>query len=354
MATRCNVAETLPTMCDGPDEWYRACQYATVYMTTVSLLPTHQPSTNRVVARNRRIGASIVDYSGWKQTEGVHKVTQYMRRGYKAVTRTAKRLNQEAGVPLPIRHTTVKPGGTGPKLPGRTPGIGWPTFDFTIRRIRVAKNSPIHQILVAAGIPCEPDYFDKYTDVFEYPIHQGPAPPAERVSLWEQAVSLTLVQREWADNAVSNTLYFKPMWPLVEHVDGDFIERLRHYLGNVAVSWVVMNQPPEYLVPERYKIKFRWQDDKIVEMWVHEYDATHEERDIEPVLSAIAPLSKSVSLLPHSNRGAYRQMPEEGISEKEYHRRKAEIRPIDWSQLSGSDGIDERYCSGPTCEIVTK
>jgi ribonucleoside-triphosphate reductase len=147
----CNLAETFPTMCQSTEEWYDACGYAALYCTTVSLLPTHQPSTNRVVARNRRIGVGIVDYTGWKHENGVHKVTRWMRNGYKRVRKIARRSNREAGVPDPIRFTTMKPGGTVPKLPGKTSGQGYPTFDFTVRRVRVAKNSPVHICLLMLG-----------------------------------------------------------------------------------------------------------------------------------------------------------------------------------------------------------
>jgi len=350
----CNVVETLPTMCTNKEEWLRACDFATFYSSTVSLIPTHQPATNRVVARNRRIGVSIVDFSGWKLKESVHKVTKYMREGYKLIRKANKKLNEEAGVPVSIRVTTIKPGGTGPKLPGKTPGIGHPTFDYTIRRIRVAKNSPVHPLLVKAGIPFEEDYFDKYTDVFEFPILQGPAKPAYEVSLWEQAMNLILVQREWADNAVSNTLYFKPKWPLIEVVDCNFERCLDNLIGVAACYEIHYNHLTSYEVPNRYKIRIEWHKAPsrgISKMWIYEYDPTHEEDSIEPVLSAIAPHTKSVSLLPHSCKGAYRQMPEEGISKTEYEMRLAAIGTIDWSSLKGSDGIDEKYCSGPICEI---
>lgn len=348
----CNVDETYPTVCEGYKIWLKACEYAAFYCTTVSLLPTHQPSTNRVVARNRRIGVGMVDYTGWKYLEGVHRVTNYMREGYETVVSTACRLNDEAGVPHPIRFTTVKPGGTTPKLVGRTPGIGYPNFIETLRRIRVAKNSPVHPLLVEAGVPYEEDYFDKYTDVFEWPTLQGPAKPAAEVTIWEQAFNLVTVQREWADNAVSNTLNFKPMWPLIECIDSDFRNRLEMYIGVVAAVQLV-NDPEmlTYNVPEKYKIKIKRNKDVIHEINVHTYDPNHEEDDIEPVLSAIAPLTKTVAVLPHSVKGAYRQMPEEGITEDEYLRRRNEISPIDWGKLSGSDGQDELYCSGPICEI---
>jgi hypothetical protein len=60
---------------------------------------------------------------------------------------------------------------------------------------------------------------------------------------------------------------------------------------------------------------------------------------------------KSLSFLPHTPKGVYHQMPEEGISEEEYYLRRSQIGKIDWSELRGSDGQDERFCQGETCEI---
>src|SRR5690606_25689492 len=57
------------------------------------------------------------------------------------------------------------------------------------------------------------------TNVYEYPVHSQLYPnqkTADEVSLWEQANLLVMVQREWADNAVSNTLLFKPRWRLTK------------------------------------------------------------------------------------------------------------------------------------------
>lgn len=350
----CNLSETLPTMCDSHAAWLNACRYATLYSTTVSLLPTHQPSTNRVVARNRRIGVGIIDYTGWKHRLGVHRVTQYMREGYNTVVDYGRSLNDEAGVPWPIRFTTIKPGGTTPKLAGRTSGVGHPTFDYTLRAVRVAKNSPVAKILIEAGVPYEEDIYDPMTNVFYWPILQGPAKPASKITLWEQAFNLITVQREWADNAVSNTLYFKPMWPLVEFVDADFKLRLEHHVGIMAANLIINDHSLKvFNVPERFKIRIKRDSaGEIQSLNIHEYDPNHEENDVEPVLSAIAPVTKSVSLLPHSANGAYAQMPESGISENEYFERLASIEKIDWTKLSGSDGHDDLYCTSDTCEVV--
>lgn len=344
----CNLVETLPTMCDSIDDWYQACEYATVYSSTVSLLPTNQQSTNKIIARNRRIGVSIIDITGWIHERGLHKVIRWLRQGYQLVRSTNSWVNGEAGIPDSIRVTTVKPGGTTPKLPGRTPGMSFPNFHHTLRRIRVQQDSPIYNLLIKAGVPHEPDVFSANTECFEFPVLQGPARHAGQVSLWEQAMLLTMLQREWADNAVSNTLNFRPKWRLIEEIpngkvyqdddcyivhDEDGTQRTYQLLDTIKFE----TQPAEFGEPEKLQI--------------FEYDEGHEEDIIENVLSAIAPLTKSVSLLPHSAQGVYPQMPEEGITEDEYNRRLTTIQPIDWTELRNSDGIDERYCSGPACEI---
>ncbi len=371
----CNVVETLPTRCPSIEAWYEACEFASFYAATVSLLPTHRSETNRVVVRNRRIGVSIIDWTGWVHTAGLHKVTAYMRRGYKIVVETATRRNAEAGVPAPIRFTTIKPGGTGPKLPGKTPGAGYPTFRETLRRMRVAADAPVVPVLDAANVPFQPCYFDPVgTRIYEYPTLQGPADPADEVSLWEQATNLVTLAREWADNAVSNTLYFRPMWKLVksrstfvrnshEHNGLQLaVEHDRLFLAefdkHIKDEWGFNPWPGATEQAKAFKVSDERQ--KLVvkkdrygawELYMYEFDPLHEERHIEKVLSAIVPLIKSCSVLPHSAKGAYRQMPEEGISRKEYEERLSKIGKLDWARFTGSDGQDEKFCSAESCEV---
>lgn len=361
----CNVDETCPTVCENPKSWYKSCEYATYYSSTVALLPTHQPSTNRVVSRNRRIGVGIIDFTGWVHNEGLTSVTKYLRKGYKIVRKTNRLLASEAGVPESIRVTTMKPGGTIPKLPGKTSGSMYPNFQFMIRRVRVQRNHPIHAILVNAGIPYEADYVSKNTDVFEWPLECGPALPAEEISLWHQAMNLVLLQREWADNAVSNTLNFRPKWQLIKSFSifndcNEPFESSKRWLNkninmlgadyDLFINSLCTCQPET--VNTNFKLLIKHDTDfDATEVNFYEYDPRHEEDSIEPVLAAIAPLTKTVSLLPHSTKGAYKQQPEEGITKEEYDKRLSRIRKIDWSKLSDSDGMDEKYCDSVACEI---
>jgi ribonucleoside-triphosphate reductase len=377
----CNVVETLPTRCPHTEDWYDACEFAATYAQSVSLLPTHRSETNRIVVHNRRIGVGIIDWTGWVYERGLHKVTAFMRKGYARVVETATKRAEETGVPAPIRFTTIKPGGTGPKLPGKTSGVGYPTFRWTLRRMRVAANNPICPILDTAGVPFEPCYFDPLkTRVYEYPTLQGPAQPAEEVSLWEQANNLVTVQREWSDNAVSNTLYFRPKWKLVlmrATIIRDFSlpketqDQLRESqfttdFANFASSELPDHyiQPPvglfdkpkvlNIVVENHFKLQTKQNKYGEWELYIYRFDPNHEENIILKVLSSIAPLIKSCSVLPHTAKGAYRQMPEEGITEEEYKARLAKIKKIDWSPFCGSDGEQELYCSAESCQVILK
>src|SRR5690606_38847817 len=84
---------------------------------------------------------------------------------------------------------------------------------------------------------------------------------------------------------------------------------------------------------------------------IYQIDPYHEEDQLEAVLTHIAPYVKSVSLLPHSDKGIFPQMPQEGISGHEYRVLLDKIKTIDWSVFEGSDGSDELYCTGDSCAV---
>lgn len=304
-----------------------------------------------MVSRNRRIGVSIVDGAYWIQLEGLHRVTRYLRNGYKIVRRTNSWANGEAGIPSAIKVTTIKPGGTVPKLVGGVGGIGFATFNYTLRRMRVAKGNPIVPMLKKAGVPSEPCVHDpEGTIIFEFLTYQN-GKPAQQVSLWEQAFNLITFQREWSDNAVSNTLYFKPKWVLIN--SGVILNKFPKKFKKQQKEIEDFN--PAYAFKE-LTCRDNNETHRIVINGYGSYDfyvldPQHEEDIIEPVLAHIAPVIKSCSFLPHAAKGVYKQMPEEGLTPAEYKKRRKAIKRFDWSLFSGSDGVDERYCTGPTCEL---
>ncbi len=285
----CNLVEVFPTRC-APDQLNRTLELATFYASTVSLLRSHSRETNEVVARNRRIGVSVSGVADWIDSTSASHVFGALNAGYDVVRAENARLAKEAGVAESIRVTTVKPSGTVSLLAGVSSGVHFPVGGHVLRRVRVAAESPVAELLVAGGVPRQPDVYSENTTVFEFPLayNHGRTRSVKHVSVWEQAQVVTMLQRAWADNSVSSTLSFQPS----------------------------------------------------------------EAGQIERVLAMNAPLVKSLSLLP-DRPDVYEQMPIERLTKDEFERRSRELKPIDWSALSGSDGMaaDSAYCSTDACEV---
>lgn len=285
----CCLVEVFPTRCT-PEELPDVLRGATFYASTVALLRSHSAATNEVMARNRRIGVSVSGVADWIDSTSVAHVFDSLNRGYDVVRAENKRLAREAGVAESIRVTTVKPSGTVSLLAGVSSGVHFPVGGYVLRRMRVAEDSQVAEMLAAGGVPHEPDVASDNTTVFEFPLHYGfgKTRSVNSVSVYEQAAIVAMLQRCWADNAVSNTL----------------------------------------TVQEK------------------------EFSQIDRVLAMFAPQVKSMSLMPeHEDAETHAQMPLERITKAKHAELSANLKPVDWSSLHGSDGADTRYCSNDYCEV---
>ena len=291
----CNLAEVFPPRCNNPDRYYQALKFATFYASTVSLLPTHRSETNAVIARNRRIGVSISGVAQWASGEvnsewgemNYTKMTKFLRDGYKLVRAENKQLAQLAGVPESIRVTTVKPSGSISLLAGVTAGVHYPVSRYAIRRMRIGADSPLVKVLQDSGVPNEPDTYSDNTLVFSFAIDHGNVRPCEEVSPWEQFSLVAMMQRCYADNCVSATIYF---------------------------------------------------------------DKEKDGPDVEKMLAMYIPILKSVSMLPHAGHG-YKQAPYEPITEEQYIGLKDQYKLPNFSKVSGVIPEGSKFCSGDTCEL---
>ena len=291
----CNLSETFPPRCQNADRFFEALKFATFYASTVSLLPTHRPETNAVIARNRRIGVSISGVAQWASGEvpkdwgpmNYTKMTRYLRAAHRLVRAENQRLAREAGVPESIRVTTVKPSGSISLLAGVTPGVHYPVSRYAIRRMRIGKDSPLVPALVEAKIPHEDDTYSDNTLVFEFAIDHGNVRPCEEVSPWEQFSLVAMMQRCYADNCVSATIYF---------------------------------------------------------------DKDKDGPDVEKMLAMFIPTLKSVSMLPHSGHG-YAQAPYEPIDKETYEKRKAAYNKPNFGKVKDNVPIGSKFCTGDKCML---
>lgn len=288
------MAEVFPPRCKNDERYFQALKFATFYASTVSLLPTHRSETNAVIAKNRRIGVSISGVAQWASGEvdsewgsmNYTKMTKFLREGYKVVRVENKKLAQLAGVPESIRVTTVKPSGSISLLAGVTAGVHYPVSRYAIRRMRIGADSPLVKVLQDAGVPNEPDSYSDNTVVFSFAIDHGNVRPCEEVSPWEQFSLVATMQRCYADNCVSATIYF---------------------------------------------------------------DKEKDSADVEKMLAMYIPILKSVSMLPHAGHG-YKQAPYEPITQEQFEKLKDEYKLPDFSNLSGMVPAGSKFCSGDTCE----
>lgn len=283
----CTLVETFPSRHENFDEYLETLKIAYLYAKTVTLVPTHWPETNAVMARNRRIGLS---QSGIIKAFGKHgrrAITGWCDKGYEFINGLDIQYSNWLGVPKSIKKTSVKPSGTISLLPGEPPGIHYPHSEYYIRRIRVGKHSPLWRAAEAAGYKVEPAVGQEdSTMVVSFPIKEKYFRRGKSdVSIWEQVANAVTYQRFWADNQVSITVTFKES----------------------------------------------------------------EQEDIKHVLELNEDSLKGISFLPLAEHG-YIQAPYEEIDESTYLVMSEGLQPISLNNVA-LDTVAPKFCDGDTCEM---
>ncbi|MMZ43526.1 Adenosylcobalamin-dependent ribonucleoside-triphosphate reductase [compost metagenome] len=320
----CNLVEFVPYRAKKFGFDFKRClTIAAQYTYRITFAHYMWPSTQRIIAKNRRIGVSLtgmqdyfLEHHGRYAVVGF-EVTEDRKR--KDITRPifyqpivdeldqwynwVKDANHEhaklMGSTPSIKLTTVKPSGTVAKLPGVSSGIHWHYAPYMLQRIRFHETDPNLKVIKMCGFPIEKAAKEPNTVVVEFPVKNPNADSpyfrsAGKIPLEEQFANQYLFARYWADNAVSATLTFK-----------------------------------------------------------------QEETDkIESLLAAYNNRIKSTSLLPYSGHG-YVQAPWEPISKEEYDKRlsKISITPDQVYQLMietgvdilGDDSLIDPDCEGGAC-----
>jgi ribonucleoside-triphosphate reductase len=171
--------------------------------------------------RNRRIGVGFFGYQEWLAYRGVRYseagespevalcLAEWKGEAKSSAYAEADRLR----VNRPIKVTTIAPTGTIAKLPGTTEGIHPVYAKHFIRRVRYAEDSGSLAVLEAAGYPIEDDLYSARTKVVSFYVEDlavahygGMIQDVEELSLTDMLAAQMLVQRMYADNAVSYTV----------------------------------------------------------------------------------------------------------------------------------------------------
>ena len=206
----CCLVETFPAHHDSLDDYKRTLKFAYLYAKTVTLVPTHNPMTNAVMMRNRRIGCSMSGIVQAINKLGRYQFTNWCDEGYEYITGLDRTYSEWLCVPRSIKMTSVKPSGTVSLLCGATPGIHYPEAEYYIRNIRIANTSPLLKSVLDAGYKVEKDEYANDTSVVSFPVKENHFVKSKNdVTIWEQFANTSMMQKYWADNQVSITVTFK-------------------------------------------------------------------------------------------------------------------------------------------------
>lgn len=227
----CCLVEVFPSRHTDYYDLQHTLKYAYLYAKSVTLAKTHDPETNAIIARNRRIGCSMSGIVPACEKFGRTRfLSEFLPDGYKYVQALDDRYSAWFGINRSIKTTSVKPSGTVSKLPGVAPGIHWPHSEYYFNVIRFAADSPFVTIYRDAGYDCidlsprEPNTVAVYFPVKEENFRRSKSD----ISMWEQLELVAQVQHYWSDNQVSATTTFtEAERPQIKHAIELYSKRLK-------------------------------------------------------------------------------------------------------------------------------
>lgn len=250
----CDVVDNFPSRAESKEDFLRTLKFSYLVGKTVTLVNTTWPETNRVQKRNRRIGNSVSGVATFLESHSVNELIDWLTEGYEEQRKWDKIYSAWLTIPESIKKTSVKPSGTVSLLAGVTPGAHFAEFDFYIRRIRVAKTSPMLEMVKKAGYHVEESVTDPNTMVVSFPV-KVTGKTVKDASIWEKVSLASILQKYWADNQVSCTVTFD------KDEAGQIPIVLEHYARSLkAISFLPTleigaypQMPYEAITEEKYK-----------------------------------------------------------------------------------------------------
>lgn len=250
-------------------------------------LDCHHKETEEVVHRNFRMGIGMT---------GILQATEEQRSWlsdcYEHLRQVDAEYSAKMGWPKSIKLTTVKPSGTLSTLAGVTSGIHPAIYQYFIRRIRMASDSPLIGVCKANGYHVEyqrnfDGTEDRNTMVVSFPCSYPVGTVlAKDTSAIDQLKWVKKLQSEWSDNSVSCTVYYRK----------EELEDIKQWLRD-------------------------------------NYNDSH----------------KTVSFLLHNEHG-FDQAPYQEITEQEYDSMRAAVKPIA-SLEEEFEFMDSMECVGGVCPV---
>jgi ribonucleotide reductase alpha subunit len=166
--------------------------------------------TTSIVSKNARLGQSVTGILQCSEEQ-----VSWLSPAYEYLQEFDKQYSAERGWPASVRLTTVQPSGTLSLLPGVTPGIHPAFAPYYVRRVRFGSSDPLVEACRKRGYKIQWDIgIDGREDHTRYVVDFPCMSPegsvlASAMTATEQLEWVKKMQTEWADNAVSVTVYYR-------------------------------------------------------------------------------------------------------------------------------------------------
>lgn len=205
----CNLSELYLNNIESKEEMFECSKLLYKTQKAICALPFIHEETNKIVHKNMRIGLGV---TGVCQSQ--HKLG-WLDYTYTKLREFDTKYSKKNGYNRSIKLTTVKPSGTLSLLAGSTPGVHPAFSHYFIRRIRMAASDSLVSTCKDLGYHTEfARHFDGTenhdTVVVEFPCQfDEKAIVAKDMAAIDQLELIKTLQSEWADNAVSCTVYYR-------------------------------------------------------------------------------------------------------------------------------------------------
>lgn len=227
---------------------YRVCKHSLS-------LDCHLKETKQVVHKNMRMGIGVTGY-----LQSTDEQKSWLAPAYEELRTYDKEYSKKHGFPESIKLTTIKPSGTLSLLAGVTPGAHPGFSEFYLRRIRIASNSNLVEICRKNGYDVEyqkqfDGTDDRNTVVVSFPCKfPNHTKFARNMTAVDQLNIVKELQKNWSDNAVSVTVYYKldELPSIQEWLNKNYNENIKSLSFLLHSEHGFVQAPLEEITEEQY------------------------------------------------------------------------------------------------------
>ncbi len=220
-------------------------------------LKCHHKETEDIVHKNMRMGIGITGIMMASSEQ-----LSWLKPAYEYLRAYDKEYSKIHGFPESIKLTTVKPSGTLSLLAGVTSGVHPATAgQYFIRRITISSNSPLIEVIKSHGYHVEyKKNFDGTNDyssmIAEFPCKYADGViSADDMTVFEQLDMVQFMQKNWSDNSVSVTAYYKKeeLPELREYLEENFNDNFKTLSFLLYSGHGFVQAPFEPISKEQYE-----------------------------------------------------------------------------------------------------